>query len=264
MPFLSRSAAVATAGLLLLLSTAPEAQSAGEPPARRSLSPHEAGVGECSSCHTTTGWTDIRFDHESTAFSLSAAHAEAACLDCHRVQRFDDRTADCAVCHDGVHQQALGPECADCHTDDDWQPAGLFSHDATAFPLWGAHGALDCVACHADERTFQFVEPAALCIDCHEAEFGQPAVSVHLTAGPDCETCHTLDGWSGGHDPMWFEIRSGPHEVDCARCHKRLPDYPSYTCAECHEFSLQEEEHRGIDPDDARCLDCHSPGEVED
>ena len=226
-------------------------------------SPHEEVELACSACHTTSGWNEIRFDHDSTGFALAGRHADQACLDCHRVENFSLADADCASCHADYHRGALGEDCASCHAEDAWRPS-TFVHDAAAFPLWGAHEAVSCSGCHADQATFQFLEPAQTCFDCHADDFANVRAAVHLRAGPDCETCHTQDHWSGGHDPAAIEIRYGPHEVSCGRCHKRGEDYTSYTCADCHKFPLREPEHRGLDPDDARCMDCHGRGDFDD
>lgn len=221
-------------------------------------SPHGESVGACQTCHSTSGWQDVTYDHGLTDFPLLDSHADVMCVSCHQLESFVADPA-CVACHTDGHDGALESDCASCHEPADWRALG-FDHELTTFPLWGAHGATDCVQCHANEVTWQFGLAPETCLDCHEADFGQASVVVHLTAGPDCESCHTLNRWDGGHDPMWFEIRSGPHEVDCERCHKRAPDYPSYTCADCHKFSLDEEEHRGIPEEDARCLDCHDGG----
>ncbi|NKB68295.1 MAG: hypothetical protein GKR89_14630 [Candidatus Latescibacteria bacterium] len=226
-------------------------------------SPHQEMDLACSACHTTAGWRDIRFDHEETGFPLLDRHAEQGCLDCHRVEDFTLASPACSACHLDHHQGALEPQCGDCHDTVAWNPSA-FVHDMTAFPLWGAHQAVDCVQCHANEVTFQFGQEAETCFDCHAVDFARPQAAVHLQAATDCETCHTQDQWRGGHDPAAFEIRFGPHEVSCSRCHKFGDDYMSYTCADCHEFPLDEEEHRGIDAQDARCMDCHTENEVGD
>jgi len=226
-------------------------------------SPHGAIARACTDCHTTSSWRALRFDHSQTSFELRARHAEADCVACHRLDDFEAATSVCLSCHADGHEGALGPDCAVCHAEDDWR-SPHFEHELTAFPLWGAHGAADCIQCHANEVTWQLAVRPQSCYDCHAVDFSRTRVAVHLTAGPDCETCHTLDQWQGGHDPIWFEIRSGNHEVGCGRCHKRVPDYASYTCNDCHEFSLEESEHFGIDPLDARCLDCHDRGGFDD
>ena len=225
-------------------------------------SPHHNVDLSCSSCHTTSSWKDIRFDHTTTPFPLEGQHADQTCLGCHSVERFSTAISQCSACHVDYHQEALGNDCQQCHDESAWKPT-LFSHEATAFPLWGAHAAIDCIQCHNNEVSFQFTAAPETCFDCHEVAFASTGITVHLTAGPDCESCHTLDVWSGGHDPMWFEIRSGHHEVDCVRCHKFGENYASHTCVDCHEFEQDVVEHQGIDPLDARCKECH-PNDFDD
>lgn len=228
-----------TIALTALLALAALARADGS---ARTRSPHAALATPCAACHTTADWRQIHFDHDGTGFALEGRHAEVACLSCHRVDRFA-RGAACLGCHADHHASALGEDCERCHTTAAWRPA-TFDHESTAFPLWGAHLTVACIQCHADERTYQMTPQPETCYDCHEAAFGRAAVGVHLTAGPDCQTCHTLDRWQGGHDPMWFEIRSGRHEQPCGRCHKQAPDYTTYTCSDCHEFSQREERGR--------------------
>ena len=239
--------------LVLLLSGRPAHSAA------KTRSPHRQAGLQCNQCHTTAGWKEVRFEHAATSFPLEGRHISQPCLACHRVEDFSSAQPACSSCHTDYHQGAVDADCALCHTPAAWKPA-TFSHERTAFPLWGAHQAVACVQCHADERTFQFAIRPETCFDCHERDLGRASVAVHLEAGPDCETCHTLDQWQGGHNPAWFEIRSGHHEVDCGRCHQREGDYQSYTCASCHRFSLDVAEHRGLDPQDARCLECHAHG----
>ncbi|MFA6110006.1 MAG: hypothetical protein WDA75_14660 [Candidatus Latescibacterota bacterium] len=222
-------------------------------------SPHHGLRWACTECHTTKSWREVAFDHEATGFLLQGGHADRGCRDCHRVERFSSARPACLSCHADRHQGALGADCERCHDTWSWAPTG-FDHAATAFPLWGAHAAVDCIQCHPSEATYQRAAVARTCYDCHERDFGRAPVTVHLTAGPDCQACHTLDRWEGGHDPAWFEIRGGHHEQPCDRCHQQGGNYASYTCAACHEFSLAVEGHRGLDPRDARCLECHPHG----
>ena len=238
--------------LALLLGGQPAA-------AAKTRSPHRQTGLDCTQCHTTANWKEVHFDHAKTAFPLAGRHAALPCLACHQVADFSTAQPACSSCHTDEHQGALDLDCARCHTPAGWRPTA-FDHDQAAFPLWGAHRAVACVQCHADERSFQIASQPQTCYDCHERDFGRASVAVHLEAGPDCETCHTLDQWKGGHHPAWFEIRSGHHETDCATCHKRGEDYQSYTCADCHRFSQTIKEHQGIDPQDARCRECHPHG----
>jgi hypothetical protein len=50
--------------------------------------PHGNLVIDCGSCHTSEGWRPLAakpsFRHDTTGFPLKDAHAQAACLSCHR------------------------------------------------------------------------------------------------------------------------------------------------------------------------------------
>ena len=244
------------AGLLLfLLLVAP---SAGVVEGR-TRSPHGHLERACTDCHTTRSWHGVTFAHDRTRFPLHGAHAQLDCRQCHRLDDFGAARPACVNCHADRHQGALGDECDRCHDSYSWSPTG-FDHALTAFPLWGAHAAVECVHCHPNDLDYQRAAVPRTCYDCHEADFVRAPVRVHLTAGPDCQACHTLDTWEGGHDPAWFEIRGGHHEQPCSRCHQQGDDYVSYTCAACHEFPRDEEGHQGLDARDARCLECHRHG----
>jgi len=76
---------------------------------------------DCSACHTSGGWTPLlrplAFDHDrATGFTLTGAHARAACASCHLDLRFDGPDIpmdDCAGCHADVHQGRMLRACAD-------------------------------------------------------------------------------------------------------------------------------------------------------
>ena len=252
-----RARSVVVAIVIVVATGWPQAGSGG------TRSPHTRMAWGCADCHTSVGWKSVTFEHGRTGFQLDGRHATLTCRQCHRIEDFRGVDANCATCHPDHHQGALGRQCQDCHTSTDWR-AEAFDHDRTAFPLWGAHGAVECARCHANDVTFQFADPPAACLDCHERDFSRAPTSVHLSAGPDCETCHVSDTWQGGHDPAWFEIRSGHHQAPCGRCHKQANDYSSYTCADCHGFRTTISEHAGVDRQDGRCLECHQGGFGDD
>ncbi|MEW6749845.1 MAG: hypothetical protein AB1505_02580 [Candidatus Latescibacterota bacterium] len=248
---------------LLLLVTAGMLWEDLAPSHAATRSPHRALARDCGECHSTAGWQEIRFEHAATGFDLEGGHARLGCLQCHIVEDFARAASSCQSCHPDYHQGHLGSQCQQCHEPASWRPSA-FDHALTAFPLSGAHGAVDCVQCHPNEVTYQLAGEPQTCLDCHERDFTRARVAVHLTAGSDCETCHTLDTWQGGHDPAWFEIRSGRHEAACAGCHKHGDDCTRYTCTDCHELELEVDEHRGLDPQDGRCLECHAHGFEDD
>ncbi len=124
----------------------------------------------CAACHTTTGWADVGFDHDTTRFPLAGAHRRLACAKCHSAPggepaghlRFSKMAARpvCGDCHDDRHrgqfagvQEGDGisnasPRCDRCHTAANWI-GSRFDHDTMAsFRLTGAHQHISCPSCH--------------------------------------------------------------------------------------------------------------------
>lgn len=196
----------------------------------------------CIDCHTREAFEPHGFGrsmHARAAFALTGAHLAADCADCHVPAHpaieadaggaplvFAAADAACANCHedphggtfDAFHGLDAGEGCAQCHTTtafDDVDRAN-FDHGWTRFELVGAHGELDCAACHAeldrpDElgRTFaRVVEPPqgfAACSGCH-ADVHRGHFDAHLPPQLDAvgraRMRTLLDGERG-----------------CARCH---------------------------------------------
>ena len=64
--------------------------------------------GGCESCHVTTEWKWIRFNHDRTKFALTDKHAKTACAACHTTRdrsgkiltvRYADTPTRCIDCH---------------------------------------------------------------------------------------------------------------------------------------------------------------------
>jgi len=160
--------------------------------------PHDGQLGDdCASCHNETDWlTDVRFDHDFTAFPLLGAHKDAACADCHADRRFADTPSDCVDCHrqDDIHQGVLGADCATCHTPVDWQRS-LFDHAlASGFRLSGAHADATCRDCHRTPPA-QSGGARSRCVDCHRSD------DIHRGEfGQDCARCHSTDTFAGAEE----------------------------------------------------------------
>lgn len=63
---------------------------------------------DCSSCHTSTAWKTVKFDHDSAQFTLDRAHRYVACAKCHKDQAdssgkmmhvYRGTPVDCVKCH---------------------------------------------------------------------------------------------------------------------------------------------------------------------
>ena len=164
-------------------STACESCHAGENPHGDQFA-DEAGVTICGGCHATDQWDLAAFDHAArTGFALVGAHAALDCQSCHTPTTTDGRTvhtftgldAECAACHaeDSPHAgQFEGTSCAACHDAQAFTIAA-FDHDATDFPLDGAHERVACGSCHRTETAptgepfVRFQPLGTACADCH-------------------------------------------------------------------------------------------------
>jgi len=155
--------------------------------------PHEDQLGaDCGSCHGEVLWTEsVRFDHDLTVFPLLGRHDEVICEDCHETPAFLDAPEQCVDCHieDDVHESRFDSGCAQCHN-----PAGWFfwSFDhavETRFILDGAHGNLDCHACHREPANGVTALPMT-CSSCHRSD------DTHRGEfGNNCAQCHTTQSF---------------------------------------------------------------------
>jgi hypothetical protein len=113
----------------------------------------------CESCHSSSRWSEIGFDHSNTDFKLEGAHLRQSCRSCHfkedeagaMVQEFSQLSSGCVSCHQDIHKGQFedtgGTNCLECHGYEDWT-AGRFDHDKTAFRLEGKHESVACYKCH--------------------------------------------------------------------------------------------------------------------
>jgi hypothetical protein len=142
----------------------------------------------CEACHEKRIWKDVsKFDHSTSAFSLSGTHRGVPCEKCHRESLpgggvktvvFRSAARQCSGCHEDAHAgqfaSALGKaDCARCHTPLQWKPAA-FDHDTTtSFALAGGHREVKCGACHKAERRID----------------GR-SVRMYKAASKECTSCH--------------------------------------------------------------------------
>ncbi len=137
---------------------------------------------KCESCHLTTNWHDVKFNHDLTDFKLLGKHKELECSQCHYeqigsnkfIQHFSDLKTGCENCHTDVHNGQFDKTdeyCTVCHTFENWEPT-LFDHNETGFKLEGAHANLECSQCHFVEtknnvRFIRYKLEDTRCISCH-------------------------------------------------------------------------------------------------
>lgn len=233
----------------------------------------------CETCHTTTQWAGAVFNHGATQFPLTGAHLAASCLDCHASGVYKGLPTACASCHQTEYDGTTNPHhaaagfttlCAACHTTTGW-PGATYNHNATSFPLTGAHTTATCLDCHADKV---YNGKPTTCVSCHQADYNSTTNPRHSTSGfpTSCETCHTTTQWLGAtfnHDGPYFPIYSGKHLQkwsSCADCHQNAGNYKQFECILCHEHSDKakvDADHKGRSGytyTSMGCYSCHPRG----
>jgi hypothetical protein len=122
----------------------------------------------------------------------------------------------------GVFFAWSGPlvsRAADSSTASDSSPAPVthnilepFDHDATSFPLRGAHRSVKCEQCHLGG---QYKTLPTRCMECHNGQlvYGKPL--NHLITAQDCLTCHNESAWS----PVSYRHDLATSAGQCSTCH---------------------------------------------
>ena len=131
---------------------------------QKTTNPNHVTAGfsqDCSTCHSTTNWQNAKFDHATTKFPLTGAHAKVQCTQCHVGNNFNSVSTQCSSCHLTDFQKTTNPnhaaagfpqDCSTCHNTTAWTGA-KFDHGAlTKFPLTGAHIQTACTQCHVGNK----------------------------------------------------------------------------------------------------------------
>lgn len=255
----------------------------------------------CSSCHDSGEWTEApEFDHDTARYRLTGKHITVECESCHKPAARDPEMviyrplafAECASCHEDVHEGRLGATCSSCHATRGWNALNggsafedTFDHDLTGFSLLGQHAAAACASCHDAKRTVPGVKLAFLpstrklayphpesgeCASCH-----MDAHDGALETTEDCASCHTENAWSPSGFDVWrhdeetaYPLEGSHLAVLCSQCHASIQDAPTGnpawrtvdlsvadpTCVGCH---TDDDPHDGQFGNEA-CESCHT------
>jgi Zn finger protein HypA/HybF involved in hydrogenase expression len=238
----------------------------------------ELGV-QCARCHTSRSFVDqgqLRRMHELTQLPLRGAHAALSCDACHTPTasgqaQYVGRPAVCYACHSTQYRQAKAPDhfvaqfstdCASCHGSATWQNA-QFDHSLTHFALTGAHRAVSCAGCHADNV---YRGKTTACAGCHQATYAATTTPPHVSSGfsTSCESCHTTVAWAGAsfnHANTRFPLTGGHLAVACSACHSDgVYAAKSTACVSCHQsnYSLTTTPPHAASAFPLTCEACHS------
>jgi len=210
----------------------------------------------CTQCHNTTTWTGAAFDHSTTGFPLSGAHATVQCVQCHVNNNYSLTSANtaCVSCHLKDFQSTTQPNhvqsgfsqtCTQCHNTTSWTGAA-FDHSTTGFPLTGAHTSVQCVQCHVNNN-YSLTSANAACVSCHLKDFQGAAQPNHVQSGfsQTCTQCHNTTTWMGAnfdHSTTGFPLTGAHTTIQCAQCHVN-GNYnltsANTTCVSCHLKDFQ-------------------------
>ncbi len=230
----------------------------------------------CKTCHTINGWAPAAFDHSTTGFPLTGAHASLQCASCHTNQTAKLST-NCYSCHVNDFNNTTNPShtklgfptnCAQCHNTTNWTDA-TFNHNTTGFPLTGAHVTVQCAQCHTNGYT---TPPPTDCYSCHTKDFNNTTDPNHVAQGfpHNCAQCHNTTSWDDAtfdHSTTGFPLTGAHTSLQCAQCHTNGYTTPPPTdCYSCHTKDY----NNTTDPNHAKqgfpttCAQCHNTTSWDD
>jgi hypothetical protein len=229
----------------------------------------------CESCHGTLRWTDGKFDHSVTGFTLTNSHAvpPRMCADCHINNNYNLTTTACVSCHMKDYNAATTPinhvqlgfptNCQLCHDATLWIN-GKFDHNTTRFPLTGFHTQVACASCHVNSN---YTTLPTDCYGCHKAAYDSTSNPIHKAAPTvfttNCVTCHNTTAWTGAtFNHTWFPLNHGSNAANgvCAVCHTNPNDYAIFQCTNCHAKAGTDARHSGVNGyvyNSVICYQCH-------
>ena len=205
---------------------------------------------DCASCHNTSGWKNVSFDHGKTSFPLTGAHINSQCKACHINGIYKGTPKDCYSCHAAkdAHNGQFGTVCSACHTTSSWKNV-TFDHGNTAFPLAGSHTTVACKSCHLNNV---YKGTPKDCYSCHAARDKHNG-----QFGTDCGACHKPTKWSDvsfNHNNTAFPL-SGKHtNVQCGACH--VNGVYKGTPKDCYSCHASKDKHNG--QFGTNCGSCHT------
>jgi len=238
-------------------------------------SPHKQENLNCETCHVSTSWKQIRFNHDVTKFPLVDRHQEEDCTSCHNIEDFRTTSSACFTCHEDIHQAKMGSDCEQCHSSKGWEIFNVEEiHANTQFPMMGRHTLVDCQSCHQNQQQGDFALLTTDCVSCHQQSYLATENPNHVanSFSTNCQECHGMDDWQPAFLPnhdVFFPIFSGEHDgvwSDCVVCHQNPATFTDFTCLTCHEHQQpkMDEEHQGIAGyayESNACFTCHPTGE---
>ena len=249
-------------------------------------------AGECSECHTTSGFRPSTFtvaQHEETTYPLAGGHRTTKCATCHRTlppaeleragvvlarsaaprkssgpptfTQFRFPKSDCAACHRDPHagDTAKYPNkegCLSCHAMTNWREV-RFDHGGTKFPIAGLHLKVACLGCHKTKAAGGLLPPPSA------RAWAEPR-EVRLAGAPlECSGCPVdphLGQVGTGCEKCHADAGWGPLRFDHNRdsTYRLEGAHRAVACVACHyRERLSGKEVARLKPLGSACTDCH-------
>ena len=223
---------------------------------------HSGFPNSCQDCHGVSAWQPANFNHAATAFPLNGAHRTTACSACHQ-NGYNGTPTDCFSCHQTDFNGANNPShtgfphaCQDCHSVNAWQPAS-FDHNATGFPLNGAHRTTACTACHQNGYNGTPTD----CFSCHQTDFNGANNPSHTGFPHTCQDCHGVTAWQPAtfnHNSTGFPLNGAHQATPCLSCHSGGYNGTPTDCFSCHQSDFNGANNPSHSGFPHSCQDCHS------
>jgi hypothetical protein len=223
----------------------------------------------CFSCHPT-GSAEGSFNHATSPFPLTGAHATTECVKCH-ANGYAGTSPVCYGCHTTNYTQSANPshtaaniptDCGTCHTTQPgWKPATFAIHN-NYYILAGAHIPVECNTCHNGN----YNNTPNQCFGCHADKYNASTNPNHITSGfpTSCETCHSQTAWK----PSNFDHNNtypltGAHATiaaNCDACHQGSYTNTPNTCEGCHmpNYNASTNPNHGGAGIPTTCATCHT------
>lgn len=219
---------------------------------------HQGKLGaDCAACHIETSFMEIQnretFNHDLTGYRLEGRHQQVDCYGCHHDNCTDPLSHGiCSDCHADYHkgeftQGRSRRDCVECHQVQGFKPSTytLDDHQASAFPLTGAHQEAACYSCHMQNNDLKFINIGKDCKQCH-TDIHESHISAEYYPEKNCRSCHTTETWAQvtfDHTSTGFALTGGHAVPSCRECH-----FGSSTGHSGQQFA-------SLDQD---CLQCHA------
>ena len=232
----------------------------------------------CTECHSEVSFrvagASKNFNHEMTGFKLLGKHTTVDCKQCHTTS-FTNPIAHnkCASCHQDYHKKEFAgtqgsPDCAECHTVSGFTNSlyTIEKHNASQFPLEGAHLATPCFSCHKQDTRWSFRKIGERCVDCHN-DIHEGYIDEKYYPNQSCENCHSVTMWQENkfnHNLTDFKLTGVHAKEKCMACHGKEDNsianpYENFkglsmACASCHNDVHHKQFDRSGVTD---CKECH-------